>query len=91
VARRRWPADSTEPHYSWYQPLPAGDALRRAVAFVLSRPTLFLNSSSDARLLGPILDAAEAAEPTPSSDELQADIAELEMQPLFDGAALERI
>ena len=35
VARRRWAVDSTEPHYSWYQPLPAGDALNRGVAFVL--------------------------------------------------------
>jgi len=91
VARRRWPTDSTEPRYAWYQPLPAGDALRRAVAFVLSRPTLFLNSSSDARLLGPILDAAEAVSAAPSPDELQADITELGMEPLFDGGALERI
>ena len=58
---------------------------------MLSRPTLFLNSSSDARLLGPILDAAEAVTGAPSADELQADIAAFDMQPLFDGGALERI
>lgn len=91
VARRRWPADSAEPHYSWYQPLPPGPALQHAVAFVLSRPTLFLNSSSDARLLGPIIDAAEAAGTPPSSADLQADTTEHEMTALFDGAALERI
>ncbi|MCU1367947.1 MAG: putative aldo-keto reductase, partial [Ilumatobacteraceae bacterium] len=47
VARRRWPADSTDPHYGWYEPLPECDALRRGVAFVLNRDWLFLNTSSD--------------------------------------------
>jgi hypothetical protein len=95
VARRRWPADSTDPHYSWYQPLPAGDALARAVAFTLCRPGIFLTSSSDARLLGAIVSAAEAfqagelAAPTPT--QLDADAAELSMQALFDGTELERI
>lgn len=91
VARRRWPAESTEPHYAWYQPLPAGDALRRGVAFVLNRPGLFLNTSSDARLLPAIIDAATSDLPMPSSTDLDQDVAELDMSVLFDGAALERI
>jgi aryl-alcohol dehydrogenase-like predicted oxidoreductase len=91
VARRRWVDDSSEPHYSWYQPLPEGDALRRGVAFVLNRPGIFLNTSSDARLLPAIIDAATSGLPLPSADELDRDVADLEMAVLFDGRELERI
>lgn len=91
VARRRWPADSTDPHYSWYQPLPPGDALARGVAFVLARPQLFLNSSSDARLLRAICEAAEGELTMPEAVDLDRDVAEHDMAVLFDGADLERI
>lgn len=91
VARRRWPDDATDPHYSWYQPLPPGDALERGVAFVLSRPGLFLNSSSDGRLLRPILEAASRELLAPTDEQLAADVHQHDMSPLFDGAALERI
>jgi aryl-alcohol dehydrogenase-like predicted oxidoreductase len=91
VARRRWPDDASEPHYSWYQPLPPGDALERGVAFVLSRDALFLNSSSDARLLRPILEAASRTMPLPTDAQLAADVDAHDMSPLFDGASLERI
>lgn len=92
VARRRW-EDEGSPHFSWYEPLPPDetDAIARAVAFVLGRPGLFLNSSSDARLLGPILRAAETARDVPSESALAADAEALGIRPLFDGAALERI
>jgi len=91
VARRRWAADSTEPHYSWYEPLPAGDAIGRAVDFVLGREQLFLNSSSDGRLLPLILEAAAGHGPVPTDAAMQADVITHDMTPLFDGAALERI
>ncbi|MCU1399091.1 MAG: Aldo/keto reductase [Acidimicrobiales bacterium] len=91
VARRRWPAESTEPHYAWYEPLPEGDALRRGVAFVLNREGLFLNTSSDGRLLPAIIAAATADLPMPTDSELGADMADLGITPLFDGAELERI
>ncbi|MEI8240057.1 MAG: aldo/keto reductase [Actinomycetota bacterium] len=91
VARRRWAAGSTDPHFAWYEPLPAGPQLQRAVTFVLSRPQLFLNSSSDARLLQPILDAAAGRLDAPDPQLLAADVADFDMSVLFDGAALERI
>ena len=90
VARRRW-TDDSEPHFAWYETLTDRDALGRAVRFVLGRPGLFLNSSSDARLLRATLEAASAGGGPPSDAELQADVASYGMQPLFDGAALERI
>jgi aryl-alcohol dehydrogenase-like predicted oxidoreductase len=90
VARRRW-TDDSQPHYSWYEPLPPGPALERAVRYVLARPQLFLLSSSDARVLRPILEAASSTAGPPSDDELRADIAAQGIQPLFDGNQLERI
>ena len=90
VARRRWPEGATQ-QFSWYEPLADGDALARAVRYVLGRPGLFLNSSSDARLLRPILEAANVGGPIPTDEEMAADVARHGIEPLFDGAALERI
>lgn len=93
VARRRWTDEGT-PHFSWYEPLPPdeSDAIARAVRFVLSVPGVFLNSSSDARLLAPVLAAAEAGDlSAPDESDLAADAAALDIEALFDDAALERI
>lgn len=92
VARRRWPEDHEGRRHSWYQPLPQDDdALGRAVAFVLSNPQLYLNTSSDLALLRPTLEAAIRGEGAPESEALFADSERLGMAPLFDGAELERI
>ena len=90
VARRRWP-EGAEREFSWYEPLTDGEALARAVRYVLGRTGLFLNSSSDARLLRPILETAAAGGPVPADEEMAADIERHAIEPLFDGAALERI
>jgi aryl-alcohol dehydrogenase-like predicted oxidoreductase len=97
VARRRWPEDHQGPRFSWYQPLSTDDgdaALGRAVRWVLGDPQVFLNSSSDARLLPAILAAAEALDDggRPADDEMAADVAAQDAVPLFDGSdSLERI
>lgn len=90
VARRRW-REEAGPRFSWYEPLADGAALLRAVRYVLGRPGLFLNSSSDARLLRPTLEAAAADAPVPTDEEMAADVERHEIEPLFDGAGLERI
>jgi hypothetical protein len=89
VARRRW-ADNG-PHRSWYEPLPEGDALQRAVRFVLDRAQLFLIASSETSLLRAILTAASTPGEAPTADQLRADIDNADMQALFDGDDLERI
>jgi len=91
VARRRWPSDSTATKRSWYEPLPDGPAIARAVDFVLGRPELFLNSSSDARLLGSILAAGQHRGPVPPLAAMEADREAYDVSPLFDGGELERI
>jgi aryl-alcohol dehydrogenase-like predicted oxidoreductase len=91
VARRRWAPSADGPKFSWYEPLPEGDALSRAVAYVLGRDQLFLNTTSDARLLPAVFAAAEGSPVTPTDGEMAADVAAAGVEPLFDGADLERI
>jgi aryl-alcohol dehydrogenase-like predicted oxidoreductase len=90
AARRRW-QNGGGPKFSWYEPLRDRDALRRAVHFVLSRPGLFLNSSSDAGILRPILDAAGEPPREPARAELEADVSSYAMEPLFIPGVTERI
>jgi aryl-alcohol dehydrogenase-like predicted oxidoreductase len=91
VARRRWPEGHQGPRYSWYEPVGDDAALARAVRFVLGDPQLFLNTTSDARLLPAILAAADGAVVRPDDRDLAADVEALGLEPLFDGAELERI
>lgn len=82
VARRRWTGEEAR-RFSWYEPLLDPGAIRRAVHFVLSRPGLFLNTSSDARILPLILAAAEETVEAPTPDAIAADVARYAMEPLF--------
>ena len=90
LARRRWPSDYEGPRFSWYEPLSDPEAVARAVRFVLARPGIFLNSSSDARLLVPTLDAADGG-PVPPTEELETDQVAQGVEPLFDGGDLEHV
>ena len=90
IARGRW-ADENAPHFSWYDPLTDPAAIDRAVRFVLSNPQLFLNTTSDARLLPMIVDAATGDLLAPSNDEMRDDVVTEGITPLFDGEVLERI
>jgi aryl-alcohol dehydrogenase-like predicted oxidoreductase len=91
AGRRRWPDGYDGPRFSWYEPVTDAGALARSVRWVLANPQLFLNTSSDARLLPTILAAAASTEPAPSDQDLRADVAAEGIVPLFDGGALERI
>jgi aryl-alcohol dehydrogenase-like predicted oxidoreductase len=82
VARRRW-QNGDGPKFSWYEPLRDSDAIRRGVHFVLCRPGLFLNTSSDATLLRNILDAATMKPTEPARAEMEADVDRYAMEPLF--------
>jgi aryl-alcohol dehydrogenase-like predicted oxidoreductase len=90
LARRRWD-DPGARRFSWYEPVPEGEALDRAVAFVLSQPGLFLNSSSDARLLRATCEAASGPVVPPPLDRLARDREDLGITPLFDGDRLDVI
>ena len=83
VARRRWSQADAGPRHSWYHPIRDGEALRRAVHFVLSRPDTFLNTSSDFTLLRPTLEAAAAEVRAPSEAAMRDDVRAMGIEPLF--------
>ena len=59
--------------------------------FVLSDDRVFLNTSSDARLLGTILAAARGSLERPDDAAMADDAAAFGITPIFDGGQLERI
>lgn len=83
IALRRWREDDPEKHFSWYKPITESEPLKRAVDFVLSRPGLFLNSTSDASLLGRVFGAAGEMVSEPDAFALAADVESLGVEPLF--------
>jgi aryl-alcohol dehydrogenase-like predicted oxidoreductase len=83
IALRRWREDDPEKHFSWYKPIREPEAVKRAVDFVLSRPGLFLNTTSDASLLDVIFNAANAQVNEPDDLALAADAVTLGVEPLF--------
>jgi aryl-alcohol dehydrogenase-like predicted oxidoreductase len=90
IARGRW-IDPTQPHFSWYEPLTDGEAIGRAVRYVLGNDDLFLNTTSDARLLPSVFAGAGGELTKPSTLEMDADIEAFGITPLFEAGALERI
>jgi len=90
IARRRWPT-TPDRRFSWYEPLEDVDAIGRAVRYVLAGSQLFLNTTSDARLLPATIAAAQGSSAPPSDAEMQADLVAHNITPLFDGAELEVI
>ncbi len=91
IARRRWREGDASRRFSWYEPIRDPEALRRAVHWVLARPGVFLNSSSDATLLPAILEAANEVAPRPPDDAMLADAERLEVEPLFVRDVSDRI
>jgi aryl-alcohol dehydrogenase-like predicted oxidoreductase len=85
IARRRWRKGDTQKHFSWYEPIKDPDILLSVVHWVLSRPNIFLNTTSDATLLPMILEAASIYDtPDPDlEDNLKSAASQLEMEPLF--------
>jgi len=82
IARGLW-ADGDTNRFSWYDPLTEPEPIARAVRYVLGHEQLFLNTTSDARLLAMIVDAATGALDRPSDDEMRADVVAEGITPLF--------
>ena len=84
IALRRWREDDPEKHFSWYKPIREPEPLKRAVDFVLSRPGLFLNSTSDASLLDSTCIAAGESVTEPDEIALRTDAEVLGVEALFE-------
>lgn len=82
ITRAPW-GDREQTTATWYEPLTDQGAIDTAVAWVLGRPGLFLNTVGDIHILPKVLDAAERAGARPD----EAAMRELEhcwgQEPLF--------
>jgi aryl-alcohol dehydrogenase-like predicted oxidoreductase len=83
VARRRWTDDDPDKRFSWYMPIRDPQALQRAVSYVLGRPGLFLNTTSDATILPAVFAAAAGEISLPTDAQMAADAESLGIEPLF--------
>jgi len=84
-ARRLWKTEDHPPG-PWYEPLTEQDAIDVAVAWVLGRPGVFLNTPADLTLLPKVLDAAARAGERPNDAEM-ATLEEREgLENMFAGA-----
>jgi hypothetical protein len=58
-------------------------AIDRAVHWVLGRPGIFLITLADMHVLPRVLEAASRFEKRPAEEEMQQEVEQLEMAPLF--------
>src|SRR5690606_12558973 len=72
-------------HATWYEPLVTQQDIDRQVHWVLGEGDFFLNTVGDIHLLPMVLDAADRFESRPAEEEMQAALAQQDMEPLFPG------
>lgn len=82
ITRGPW-GDKPKTRQTWYEPLEDQTAIDRAVHWILGRSGIFLNTVGDIEVLPKVLDAASRFQAAPTEAEMQADLASLEMTPLF--------
>ncbi|HKZ70313.1 MAG TPA: aldo/keto reductase [Anaerolineales bacterium] len=82
IVRTPW---GDEPHTraTWYKPLEDQVGIDRAVHWVLGRPGLFLNTVGDIHVLPKVLEAADRFQASPSDEEMQAQVEQWGLTPLF--------
>jgi aryl-alcohol dehydrogenase-like predicted oxidoreductase len=68
---------------TWYEPLTDQTAIDTAVAWVLGRDGVFLNSVGDIHLLPKVIDAAERFTQRPNEDQMRELQAAFGLEPLF--------
>ena len=83
ITRAPWANDAERHAATWYEPLSDPEAIDVAVAWVLGRPGIFLNTVGDIHLLPKVLDAAHKFASRPSDDEMARLDEAWGMEPLF--------
>ena len=82
IARRPWWGHE-HTRATWYEPFEEQHDIDAAVHWVLARPTVFLATVGDFRLLPKVLDAASRFISAPDEETMREQSARLEMLPLF--------
>ena len=70
-------------HRTWYEPLTDQESIDKAVHWALGNEDIFLNTVGDITVLPLVLDAAHRYESRTPDAEMEAMVAEWEMEPLF--------
>ena len=83
IARRRWEGRPRTHNTYFYEPLEGQEAIDRAVHWVLGLQGSFLVTAGDMGLLPKVLDAARRFEARPPEAVMEADVADLDMRPVF--------
>jgi len=83
ITRAPWGSDGERHAATWYEPLTDQDAIDTAVAWVLGRPGIFLNTVGDIHVLPKVLDAAHRFTDRPSEDAMARLEEAWGMEPLF--------
>jgi aryl-alcohol dehydrogenase-like predicted oxidoreductase len=83
ITRAPWGGEAERHAATWYEPLTDPEAIGTAVAWVLGRPGIFLNTVGDIHLLPKVLDAAHTFTHRPSDDEMAQLDEAWGMEPLF--------
>jgi aryl-alcohol dehydrogenase-like predicted oxidoreductase len=82
ITRGPW-GDKPHNRATWYEPLEDQAEIDHAVHWVLSRPGIFLATVGDIHLLPKVLDAADRFPVALSPEQLEAEVAGIELEPLF--------
>jgi aryl-alcohol dehydrogenase-like predicted oxidoreductase len=83
ITRCPWGENQEHSAATWYEPLKDQEAIDKAVAWVLGRPGIFLNTVGDIHVLPKVLDAASRFTTRPSDEDMQAVVEQKDMEPLF--------
>jgi aryl-alcohol dehydrogenase-like predicted oxidoreductase len=83
ITRAPWGDDAERHAATWYEPLTDQGAIDVAVAWVLGRPGIFLNTVGDIHVLPKVLQAAHAAAGRPGDDEMARLEEAWGLEPLF--------
>jgi aryl-alcohol dehydrogenase-like predicted oxidoreductase len=76
-------ADKKRTHTTWYEPLTDQEDIDRAASWIFGQSGIFLNSSSDTRLLPRILDASNRFQRKPTDEEMNRMAEDRKMSRLF--------
>lgn len=82
ITRGPW-GDKPHNRATWYEPLEDQGEIDQVVHWVLSRPGIFLATVGDIHLLPKVLDAAARFSAAPSIERIEAEVARIELEPLF--------
>ena len=82
IAKGPWPNEK-RPYNTWYQPFETQEEINKALRFTLSQDVTTATTTSDVRLAGMMIDAAEQFEPMNEAEQLTVVSGTSSHKPLF--------